>query len=69
MEYALGGCKVIGGAFLNGSLLRFATRTDTVQQAMPVWIVTTCKQALAFGAVGCRQLGIGATGQMPGQRA
>jgi hypothetical protein len=68
MEYALGGCKVIGGAFLYGSLLRFATWTHTVQQAMPVGIVTSCKQALAFGTVGRWQLGIGARGQMPGQR-
>ena len=68
MEYALGGFKVIGGAFLYGSLLCFATWAHTVQQAMPVGIVATCDQALAFRAMGCRQLQIGATGQMPGQR-
>ena len=46
------GWIVIGGAFLSCSLLRFATRTDTVQQAMPVGIVSSCKQSAAFGTVG-----------------
>ena len=58
----------MGGAFLYCSLLRFATRTDTVQQAMPVGIVSGCKQSAAFGAVGLGLLGSGASGQMPGQR-
>jgi hypothetical protein len=58
----------VGGAFLDCSLLRVATRTDTVQQTMPVGIVSSCKQSAAFGAVGFGLLGSGASGQMPGQR-
>jgi hypothetical protein len=67
MEYATGWI-VICGAFLYCSLLGVATGTDTVQQAMPVGIVSSRNQSAAFEAVSIRQLGIGATGQMPGQR-
>jgi hypothetical protein len=56
----------MGGAFLDCSLLRVATRTDTVQQTMPVGIASSCKQSAAFGAVGFGLLGSGASGQMPG---
>ena len=55
-------------AFPQYSLLHLATRTDTVQQTMPVGIVSSCKQSAAFGAVGFGLLGSGASGQMPGQR-